>query len=225
MQSTNALIELPSPETLMVPAQGWLTEASEFQVDTPEASAIAQARRAAVNAEMKRLEQERLAITRPLDESKARTMALFAPPLAVLKHALDQYGTKVIAYNRAQDEMRIIAQRKADELVAREKKRLQDQADKAAAKGNETKAETLQAAAASIVAPIIRTDAPKVAGTQFRKVWKFRLRDASKINAAFMAPDEVKIGKQVRATGKDAEGIVGEGIEVWAEDVIASGRV
>jgi hypothetical protein len=38
--------------------------------------------------------------------------------------------------------------------------------------------------------------------------------DASKINPAFMMPDEKKIGAQVRALKGDAAAIIGEGVKV-----------
>ncbi|HBY58522.1 MAG TPA: hypothetical protein DEH78_01790, partial [Solibacterales bacterium] len=57
--------------------------------------------------------------------------------------------------------------------------------------------------------------APKVEGVSFRKVVRFEIVDTSKLPAKFLMPDETKIGKFVRAMGKDAEI---PGVRVWEED-------
>lgn len=70
------------------------------------------------------------------------------------------------------------------------------------------------------VAPIVAAPAPappQAAGVSVRKVWKWRaIGDGSGIKPAFRKIDEAKIGKAVRAMGKDAEDLVG-GIEAYQE--------
>lgn len=77
--------------------------------------------------------------------------------------------------------------------------------------------------AATIVAPVITREPPKVAGVSMRNVWRFEIVDPSKINAAFLAPDETKIRKQVNALGADAAAIIGPGVRIWSEKQVASG--
>lgn len=214
-------IELPSPETLLVPAQGWLTRASEFVVDSAEASALAQQMRATVNTEMKRLDAERREITKPMDDAKARVIALYDRPLAVLKNALEQYGAKVLTFNREQERIRVAHQKQLDDIAAKERARLQAQAAKASDKGQDDKAEALISTAAAVVAPIARNDAPKIAGTTIRKSWKFRVKNAAKVNPQFLIPDEIKIGKTVRAMGLEAQQLVGDGVEIFVEESLA----
>ena len=64
--------------------------------------------------------------------------------------------------------------------------------------------------------------APKLKGVNTRTVWKFRLKDEKLIPREYLVPDEVKIGKMVRATeGK----IEIPGIEVYQEkEIVISGR-
>lgn len=57
-----------------------------------------------------------------------------------------------------------------------------------------------------------------------RKNWKFRITDAAAVSQSFLVPDEVAIGKTVRALGLGAEKVVG-GIEVWSDDKVASGAI
>lgn len=81
----------------------------------------------------------------------------------------------------------------------------------------EARADNLLARAETVVAEPVKTAAPKVKGLSERKVWKFEITDASKIRPEFLTPDETKIGKQVRALGKDAAPLIGEGVRIWQE--------
>jgi hypothetical protein len=110
------------------------------------------------------------------------------------------------------------AERKAaDEAAAagraEEAARLREKAQATEQKAAE-KAATFDERAATVVAPVISREAPKVAGLQMREVWEYQIVDASKINPAFMMPDEKKIGAQVRALKGDAAAIIGEGVKV-----------
>lgn len=58
---------------------------------------------------------------------------------------------------------------------------------------------------------------PKTDGLNFAKTAKYRMVNPAKVRAEFMIPDAVKIGKTVRAMGKDAETVIG-GIEVYYEE-------
>jgi hypothetical protein len=110
------------------------------------------------------------------------------------------------------------ARRRGDIEAARAKE-VAAQASAAAARKAESKAETiatagatkaqdLHAQAATIVAPMVE-EAPKVAGSSRRKNWKYRVTDPAKVDRRFLMLDDVKIGKQVRALGKEAEELVG----------------
>lgn len=85
------------------------------------------------------------------------------------------------------------------------------------------KVEQLAERAATVVAPVIQREAPKVAGVATREVWKFEITDPSKINPAFLMPDEQKIRKQVQALKGDAAALIGPGVKVWVERSIAAG--
>jgi hypothetical protein len=64
------------------------------------------------------------------------------------------------------------------------------------------------------------TSAPKVKGIVTREVWKFRIKDPSKIPCDYHTVDEAKIRTVVRATeGK----IVIPGVEIYMEKEIAAG--
>lgn len=104
-----------------------------------------------------------------------------------------------------------------------------DEAAKLSARADRTenkaaeKAQSLELQAASVVAPVIEHEAPKVDGLKTRDVWKFEITDASKINPLFLMPDEKKIAATVKALKGDAPGAIGAGVRVWSEKQIASG--
>lgn len=77
--------------------------------------------------------------------------------------------------------------------------------------------------AAAVVAPIIQREAPKVSGVSTREVWKFEITDPTKINAAFLMPDDQKIRRQVAALKGDAAAVIGPGVRIWSEKSLAAG--
>lgn len=127
------------------------------------------------------------------------------------------------------------AQRKADEKAAEERRQAEAAraaGDLAAAAKHEQKAErveqraeerveTLQTVASTIVAPVIERETPKVKGISGRRVWKFRIKDASKLPREYTMPDEKKIGGVVRAMKGDTRI---DGVEVWDEPDLSASR-
>lgn len=117
--------------------------------------------------------------------------------------------------------------RKADEAAAAGRA---DEAAKLVAKAvrveekADAKAEVFENRAASTVAPVAQIETAKVAGTNMRDVWKFEVTDLSKINPQFLMADETKIGKIVQSLKGDAVGVVGAGLRVFSEKILASRR-
>lgn len=129
------------------------------------------------------------------------------------------------------------ARRKADEEAAALRRQAEEEAAagraaeaaKLAAKAEqkveraEAKAEALELHAASVVAPVITREPPKVAGIAKRTVWLFEVTDPAKVNSAFTIPDEKKIRKLVNSLGADAAPLLGDGVRIWSEQQIAAG--
>ena len=142
------------------------------------------------------------------------------------------------AERRRLEEQAAAAKRKAEAEAAAARKAAEDaaaagraeeaakllaRADRVEQKAEE-RAEVLEGRAAAVVAPIIQADTQSVVGTTKRENWTFRITDPSKINAAFLMPDEVKIGKLVKSMKGDAAALIGAGVEVYAEKILASRR-
>jgi hypothetical protein len=61
---------------------------------------------------------------------------------------------------------------------------------------------------------VVKEEAPKVAGTYTVDVWEFSIIDKTKINPAFIIPDEKAIGQVVRSMKDKAQALLGEGVKV-----------
>jgi hypothetical protein len=142
---------------------------------------------------------------------------------------------KAEAEARARREKLEAEARATEEKSRREAEEKRQQAEEAERQGRIAEAAKLQAAAArteekgiaradtlmdradSTVAAPTAVAPPKVEGLSNREVWKFEIRDATKINPGFLMADEKKIAKTVKALKKDAPGVIGEGVRVWSE--------
>jgi hypothetical protein len=96
--------------------------------------------------------------------------------------------------------------------------------EKAEAKGDFAKAEAIAQEAVNVMeakieaAPVV-PDAPVASGLSLRKVWKFKIKDAALLPREYLIPDEVKIGRVVRALKDDAKI---PGVSVYSEDDVSS---
>lgn len=141
--------------------------------------------------------------------------------LSPFTSAESQVKQKLATYKWEQDEKR----RKEEErnrLKAEQEAREKREAEIAAAKKAKDKETVAELKAAPIVPeikPAKTPEPPKLEGTSFRTVWKFRVTDANKIPRKYMVPDEQAIGQVVRALGMNA-GI--DGIEIYREQVVTT---
>lgn len=130
MQQT-LTVATPDDATLVAPARAMLDAARDFEIDSPalEAEAIAELSRIA--ATRNRLTEERLAITRPLDESKKLVMAKYAIPLGALEEADGYLRRSLLSYRKRLEAQRAEQQRIADEAARKERERIEAEARKA----------------------------------------------------------------------------------------------
>lgn len=193
----------------------------------------------------KRLEERRLAITRPMDAAKASVMDLFRKPLERFAEARRIVEGKMIAHQRAEQEKaraREAEQRRLAEEAARKAgaEALQ-RAEEAEAAGDTAGSEKAlaEAVAPPPPAPVVpHAAAPKAAGTSLRSVWKAECTDfesllchavgiskehlskhANPIALALLKVDETVLGQQARAL-KDS--LVLPGVRVWDDAKIAA---
>lgn len=131
----------------------------------------------------------------------------------LLARALGEYHNKKLAEQRRLQQL-------ADEEAAKQRRALEAKAAKADERGQVDTAIALSQQAATTVAPVIRTDAPRVSGQSVREVWLFQIEDATKIPREYLMPDEKKLGGYARAMKADA---VVPGVRFYSETRVASG--
>lgn len=183
-------------------AQRLLTTASQ-PITTGGAYAEAADTLKAIKGKLKELDEREKAITRPINESLKAIRDLFRAPKDLLARAEVAFKGGMLTYQRAEEQKRIEAQRVAEDLARKERERLAELARKAGERGATEKAQQFMERAAVVVAPIVQTVAPKVAGIATRKDYTFEIVDAAQLPREYLMPDEQKIRKVVRAMGAD----------------------
>lgn len=205
-------------------AEGALAVANEFVIDSPEMYTLAGGELQQIKSRAKTLDEQRKLLTQPLDKLKKDIMALFEGPLNVLLKAESVLKRSMLTYQQAEEAKRIAAQRKAEEEARKEQERLRAQAEKKAAKaaekGDTEKAETILASVPAIVAPVVTTLIPKVAGISTRPVWKFEITDPNLIPREYLMPDEKKLAGIAKTMNNTLQI---PGVRFYAENTIAAG--
>lgn len=156
-----------------------------------------------VKSATKQLEDMRMSMTRPLDESKKRIMDFFRKPLDILTNAEEALKRARIAYSNEQEKKRREEEARLAEMARKEAEKLAARANAAEAKGNTEKAEMLRQKAqeTEMITPAVAPKVEKVAGISIMTTWKFRIVNPKLIPVEYMLPDEKTIGKMVRAGG------------------------
>lgn len=111
-------------------------------------------------------------------------------------------------------------QREAEAAQERERSRLLAEAAQVEAQGNKALAEEIFQEAVNVEAPVIQLpkNTPEVAGESYRSVWKWELKDITKLKPEFLIVNEKAIGALVRSMHKQAEMLVGTGAIQVDED-------
>lgn len=213
-------VQIPTPtDTASERARAALAAAESRAIITAEDYEIAAGELQAIKAKAREIDEQRKTLVKPIDEARKTIQAFFAPPLDWLAKAEAVLKGKLVVYQNEQDRIRREEQRKADEAARRERERLAERAAKAAESGKLEKAEQLSTQAATVVAPVIQREPPKVAGIQTREVVRFEITDAALLPREYLVPDESRIRKVANALKTDANI---PGVRVWLEKAIAS---
>jgi len=166
------------------------------------------------------IETARLKVTKPLNEALRARNAEAKEAAQPLLEAEGKIKRSMIAYSDAQDRIRREEQRRQNEAAERERQRLAEISERAAAKGQDKKAENFADRAAAVQAPLVQTAAPKVAGVTIPKVWTFEITDEDLIPREYLDVSEVRIRKVVNALKGDTNI---PGVRVFEQKRIAAG--
>lgn len=164
-----------------------LTAAQTFKIATTEQYEDAGARLMAIKALSKKIDEtfdKHIATAfkahRDLVAEKKTHQTPLQTAEALIKRAL-------LSYQQAEEQKRREAEARAQEVARKEREKLEEQARKAAEKGKVERAEALQVAAASVVAPTIASTTPKIAGISTRTSFRAEVVDKLELVKAVAA--------------------------------------
>ena len=177
-----------------------------------------------IKAKGKELNDLRMSLTRPLDATKKGIIKFFSEPQQLVENAMRAVNGAMIAWSDEQARIRWEEENRLRIAQEKETKRLQDMADKAAARaaaakaeGNAEKAridaekaEAFEARRNTVetTVPVVHRAAPAVAGLAAVENWKFEIENPFEIPREFLIPDLKKIGELARFS-KDKASIAG----------------
>jgi hypothetical protein len=217
----NNILELqPEQQLIVKKAEDISTKLSTFKITTQEEYNISGEHLKSIKSAYKQIEDLRLSMTRPLDDSKARIMDFFRIPLNVLTNAEGVLKKGILMYQRAQEAIRIEQEKKLQAEAEKKRQEALEKAEKARAEGKDAKAEKYEDKANNIIAPTLAPTIQKVSGVSTKMIWKFEVIDETLIPREYLTPDLVKIGKVVRATGNT---LPIPGIRIFPEETISAG--
>jgi len=200
----------PEAQELISFAKTFLATATAVRITTPEEAQAAVDQTRAIKECGKAVDETRKAMTIPLDEQKKAIMDVFRPAVDVLAQA-EQLLKGAIGTWQA-EQARLAAEAKKErcrqEQLERERQakeqaeaaRLVQEADAARAAGDFSKAEALedqavaaQEVAAPFVCPVAVLAPTKPKGSSVRTTWKCKVVDPSKLERAYLMPNQVML--------------------------------
>jgi len=192
----------------------------DFKVTTQEQYTTAGDYLRSIKQSSKKLEDLRVSLTRPLDDSKKRIMDLFRTPLEKLIQAELTLKRGMLGYQQEQERKRREEEDRLQEIARKEAERLSRRADKAEDKGNIAKAEELRLKSqeTASITPFVAPTIQKAEGTSTKKIWKYEIINEDLIPRKYLTPDLLQIGKEVRACG---ETLTIPGIRIFSEETLS----
>lgn len=215
----------PNAVALVDEIKSELSGITTYQIDTPTTLMRAQEDLKIVKGRAKAVADMRVSITRPLDERRKAVMDFFREAETIVTDVEAVIKKSILSYQqeqerkRRQEEDRLRAEARAKEEA--ERKRLADEAAKAASIGDVKKAAQLvkQQSQVAFAAPKVPTVEAKVEGVSTRRVWKFRVTDFKALPDDYKQPNEKLLGEVARATRGEVKI---PGVEFYAEESIAA---
>jgi hypothetical protein len=231
MTTQTLTLQQPDQAALSRTADSALALVESFEVVDSATYEIGAEELKAIKAKATSLEEQRKAITAPLDAAKKQVMDLFRNPVELLGKAEAILKGKLLAYQQEEQRKAREAQLAAERAAQEERDRLAAEAAKLVAEGREGEAMVKQAVAEMIVAapPAVQEPA-KVAGLSMRSTLDFELVDfqalirhvaANPELAALLTVDSVKLRAYVKGLGTACKL---PGVRVFEKATLAASR-
>lgn len=231
MNTQTLTLERPDQVALTRTAECALALVESFEVNDATTYEIAAEELTSIKRKASTLDEQRKAITKPLDEAKANVMALFRGPLDLLGKAEGILKGKMLTYTQEQQRIAREAQLAAERAAQAERDRLAAEAAKLAAEGRAGEAMVKQQVAEMIVAaPPAVAEPAKVAGVSVRSTVDFEVVDLHALVrhiaahpelVALLTVDSVKLRAYVRGLGTACQL---PGVHVFEKASLAASR-
>ena len=194
------------------------------QVSTPTQYVEAGAALVDIKGQTKLLTAKRLTLTRPLDETKARIMEMFAAPIHKLKRAEEEIKNALLRFKVEEDRMREESERVARDDFEKEQAKVERSVERKA-HNLENKGDFAAAAEARSNKPIMVQSQPAevrpavVAGIHRTETWRHRIIDPSLLPRDCLVPND----KMLAAFAKSTKGRLAiPGVEFYPEQSISA---
>lgn len=132
-----AEVSVPQPAVIVGPAERLLASVRDLTIDSDPVYEAAASDLAKAKAMVKAIEAERMDLTRPLDELKAKIMDKYRPAKEVCAAVIALIEPKMLAYRRRKQEEAEAERRRQEELARQERERLEREAAEARRKAAE----------------------------------------------------------------------------------------
>lgn len=191
-------LDVSQAETARVDSELILSNARGLTITNQEQYESAAQLGSLIRDKIKKLDEARKSITKPLDAAKAAVMALFKKPLEALEQAQTYTDRGLIAYTEQQELIRRDQEAKLQREA--EKKRAELEAKAAAAReaGNDNKAEAYIEKAQNVVAPVLAARVEKVQGVSYRELWYAEVVNFASLPDAYKLPNMSMLNKHAQ---------------------------
>lgn len=167
-----------------------------IKIDDEAAYAAAADELSKIKAVSKKIDEDRKALTKPLDDEKSRVMEYVKPFTTKLASVESALKVALLAYQEEQQRKQKLAEAEAAERNRKQSEALERRAEKAQESGKIEKADELRSQAATQVfsapAPVAAV-APKVAGLSTRKTYSAEVTSLPELATAAVARHLVEL--------------------------------
>jgi hypothetical protein len=211
MNTTTLTLQQPDQAAMARTADSALAMVESFEVNDATTYELAADELTTIKRKASQLDDQRKAITKPLDDAKKAVMDLFRGPLDLLTRAEGILKGKMLTYQQEEQRKATEARLSAERAAQEERKRLEAEAAQLVAAGRHGEAVVKQAVAEMIVAaPVAVAEAPKVSGVAVRTSVDFEVVDLVQLVqhvaqhpelVGLLTVDSVKLRGYVRGLG------------------------
>jgi hypothetical protein len=204
-------IAAPNAQALSRGATAALALVTDFEISDAATFEIAADELKGIKAKASQLEEQRKAITGPLDAAKKAVMDLFRGPLEVLGQAEGALKSKMLTYQQAEQRKAEEARLQAERIAREQREKLEAEARELAAQGRTGEAAVKETVAQMVVAaPVAAPAPPAVKGISTSTTVDFEVNDLHALVKHVAAhpelinlitADSVKIRAYVRGLG------------------------